>query len=138
MRLRSLLPSPQGVDPVCRIFVLGIGNRWPAAEFLAEAADDHPHDFQKLFALLSRSVEHGLPANIQKVRQLKGWGGLCDFKAGCLRLFFFHDKDRLVICTHGIVKKRQDPPQRELKLARQRMLAYRTAAKSGVIPIIES
>lgn len=138
MQLRRLpLPVEIPEDPLCRIFVLGEGTQWPVAKFLAQAADDHAEDFKKLTALLVRSTEHGLPSNKQKVRQLRGCDGLKEFKAGCLRVFFFHDKGRLVICTHGIVKKSQATPKTELKTATQRMKAYQTARKRNQITIIE-
>ncbi|MCH7226703.1 type II toxin-antitoxin system RelE/ParE family toxin [Haloferula sp. A504] len=138
MQLRRLpFPAEDSEEPRCRIFALGEDGKWPVADFLAQAAEDHVDDFSKLTALLIRSAEHGLPSNKQKVRQLKGCGGLKEFKAGCLRLFFFHDKGRLVICTHGIVKKSQQTPQKDLKTATRRMKAYKAASKRNQVTIIE-
>lgn len=138
MQLRRLpLPTAHLEDPACRIFVLGDGKNWPAADFLAEASADHSDDFEKLVSLLDRCTEHGMPSNIQKVRQLKGCGGLKEFKAGCLRLFFFHDKGQLVICAHGIVKKSQETPKKDLNTAKKRMAAYQAARKRNQVTIID-
>ncbi len=138
MHLRRLpLPSNRLPDPVCRIFVLEEGDKSPVSDYLTRAATDHANDFAKLLALLDRSTAHGLPANKQKVRQLKGYKGLWEFKAGCLRVFFCRDRDRLVICTHGIVKKAQQTPKKDLKTAFTRMAAYGRAVAENRITLID-
>lgn len=118
--------------------MLGDGKQWWAAEFLQEAATNHRDDFEKLSALLDRCIRNGMPVNEQKVRKLEGYDGLFEFKAGCLRLFWFWDKGKVVICTHGIVKKSQETPKKDLKTAERRKKAYQAANKKNEIEILES
>jgi phage-related protein len=119
--------------------VLGDGKQWWAADFLEQAATYHENDFRKLLALLDHCVCNGMPTNEQKVRKLEGrFDDLLEFKAGCLRLFWFWDKGKVVICTHGIVKKSQATPQKDLKTANERRKAYLAAKKNNEIKILES
>ena len=117
---------------------MGDGRSWWAAEFLEDAAKDHEDDLKKMLALLDRCTRAGLPKNEQKVRKLEGYDHLFEFKAGCLRLFWFWDKDRMVICTHGIVKKSQATPKKDLKTAETRRKAYEAAKKNKQIRTLES
>ena len=116
---------------------MGEGKNWPVAEFLSTAATEYTHDFSKITALLEHCVCHGIPRNLQKARKLEGYDGLFEFKAGCLRIFWFWDKGKMVICTHGIVKKSQKTPSGALETAEKRMKAFKEARKKNQIEILE-
>jgi len=62
-------------------------------------------DQKKMLALLKRSADHGLPQNIEKFRHIRD--GLYEFKTFGVRLFCFLQKGRIIILTHGALKKRQ-------------------------------
>jgi len=62
-------------------------------------------DQKKMLALLKRSADHGLPQNIEKFRHIRD--GLYEFKTFGVRLFCFLHKGKMIILTHGIIKKRQ-------------------------------
>ncbi len=114
----------------CRIYLLAEGNNCPAERFLIQAANDHPEEFAKLIKLLDYSCDHGIPKNKEKVNTLGN--GLLEFKTGGgLRLVWFWDAGRIILCTHGFVKKRQTTPPGELEIAAKWKKAYEAAKKTG-------
>ena len=54
-----------------------------------------------------------------------------------LRVLYFYDEGRIVICTHGFVKKSQKTRQSEIKHALQIMRKYFEDKKWGEIQIYE-
>ncbi len=121
----------------CRIYLLAEGSKCPAAAFLTEAATDHPDEFAKLVSLLDHATVHGLPKNKQKVNTLGN--GLFEFKTvGGLRLVWFWDAGRIILCTHGFVKKRQTTPPGELDTAAKWKKAYDLAKKAGNLKFDDS
>ena len=121
----------------CRIYLLAEGSKCPAAAFLTEAANDHPDEFAKLVSLLDHATVHGLPKNKQKVNTLGN--GLFEFKTvGGLRLVWFWDAGRIILCTHGFVKKRQTTPPGELDTAAKWKKAYDLAKKAGKLEFDDS
>ena len=104
--------------PACRIYLLADSSNCPSESFLTTAANRHPDEFAKLTKLLDHACDHGLPKNKQKVNTLGD--GLFEFKTiGSLRLIWFWDANRIILCTHGFLKKRQTTPPGELAHCRQ-------------------
>jgi len=63
---------------------------------------------------------------------------LFEFKTiGGLRLVWFWDAHRVILCSHGFVKKRQDTPLRELKTGSDWKKEYELAKKTKELEIIE-
>lgn len=60
-----------------------------------------------------------------------------EYIKGRLRLFWYEDDDRVVICTHGIIKKSQKTPKREIEKAIRVKLAYMQAKANGSLHLIE-
>lgn len=52
-----------------------------------------------------------------------------EYIKGRLRFFWFEDGDKVVVCTHGVVKKTQKTPKREIQRAIRVKRAY-TDSKS--------
>ena len=122
--------------PACRIYLLADGSNCPAEDFLSQAARLHPDEFAKLTKLLDHSCDHGLPKNKQKVNTLGD--GLFEFKTiGGLRLIWFWDANRIILCTHGFLKKRQTTPSGELVIATKWKKAYETAKSANRVRFIE-
>ena len=114
------------------IYALSSGRDSPVVEFLGEAFEKMPDEADKLIALLERTAEHGVPKNKTKANTLGN--GLFEFKtSGGIRILWFYDAGRVILCTHGFVKKRQTTPPKELKRARKAMKAYQEAKKTGRI-----
>jgi phage-related protein len=120
----------------CQIYLLADGRNCPAADFLSKAANRHPDEFAKLTKLLDHSCAHGLPKNKQKINGLGD--GLYEFKTmGGLRLVWFWDAHRVILCSHGFVKKRQSTPPSELETAFRWKKAYELAKKTQQLKFIE-
>ena len=41
-----------------------------------------------------------------------------------VRILYFFDKGRIILCTNGFVKKQQKTPRSEIELAKQRRASY--------------
>lgn len=56
---------------------------------------------------------------------------------GQIRILWFYDQDRIIVCSHGFIKGTKKTPEAEKALARQALRAYRAAAASLGIMVIE-
>ena len=72
---------------------------------------------KKIIALLKRAADHGLPKNEEKFKKLQD--DLFEFKADQVRLICFFDKGKLIILTHGFLKKSQKTPKTEVEKAKR-------------------
>ena len=91
----------------------------PLLDFLAGLEGGLVKDGRRMLKLLDLVAKHGPPRNTEISHQLGP--GLWEFIQGRLRVLWFYDEGKLVICSHGFVKKRQKTPLGEL----ERALAYR-------------
>ena len=115
-----------------KIYAIQSGRDCPVEDFLTDAMHTMPEEAEKLAALLERTANQGIPKNKTKVNTLGD--GLFEFKTnGGIRIPFFYDVGKLILCTHGFIKKRQTTPQKEIKRARDFMKAYKQAKKAGKI-----
>jgi len=122
--------------PACRIYLLADDRNCPSEDFLTNAANLQPDEFAKLTKLIDHSCNHGLPKNKQKVNTLGD--ALFEFKTiGGLRLIWFWDANRIILCTHGFLKKRQTTPPAELITAAKWKKAYEAAKKTNKLKFIE-
>ena len=60
-----------------------------------------------------------------------------EYIKGRIRVFWFEDDDRVVICTHGILKKSQKTPRHEIDRAKRAKAAYMQAKQSGLLQFVE-
>lgn len=102
-----------------RLFLVGSDTQSPAYDFLHQLGQTHPDEHTKLLARLQHAAEHGPPRNHEQSRQLKGRGPVVlEFKTHKLRLFWFYDENRVILCTNGIVKG--TPKAQALAIAKAR------------------
>ncbi|HEC98661.1 MAG TPA: type II toxin-antitoxin system RelE/ParE family toxin [Nitrospirae bacterium] len=80
-------------------------------------------DKKKVIALLKRTADLGLPKNTEKFKSLKG-SGLYEFKSYQVRILCFFDREKVIILTHGFIKKRDKTPKREITKAEKLMREY--------------
>ncbi len=87
-----------------------------------------------MLRLLSRVAEQGPPRSVETSHKLadETW----ELIAGRLRVLWFYDQGRVVICSHGFVKRTRKVPSGEIERAAAAYKAYQ-AAKSGRIWKIE-
>ena len=108
-----------------KILAIGEGNDCQVEVFLKELEEENPKESAKINARLDYVKDHGPPSNIQQCRPLKKWGGF-EFKAGSVRITFFWDKGRMIICSMGFLKdgkKTFKPYLEKLKSDRQAYFA---------------
>ena len=71
----------------------------------------------KALRLLVRVAEDGPPRNVQQNRKLDR--DIWELKSDQTRLLYFTEGRRVIILTHGFLKKQQKLPRRELERARR-------------------
>lgn len=74
---------------------------------------------KKLFFNISKSQEINDPKILKKLKNCNIWEFRAGYGSNEYRLFAFWDKREnvFVICTHGILKKTQKTPQKEIEKA---------------------
>ena len=114
----------------CKILAMGTDNDCPLFDFLGKLRRDDQNEFARLRALLDRTAEQGTVRNEQKFRFFKR-EKVFEFKTrGGARVMGFWDEQRLIICSHGFLKKSQKTPQGELARAVVARAAYFAAKQS--------
>ena len=102
------------------VYAWGDAGYCELADFLEELERQSNPDATRISLLISRAAEQGPSPNEQHCRQLKGKHaeGLFEFKApGGARVLWFYDANRIIICTHGFVKKKDKTPRSEIDRA---------------------
>lgn len=105
----------------------------PLLEFLAGLGGDLARDGRRMLALLDRVAAGGPPRNVEISRQLAP--GIWELIQGRLRVLWFYDEGRLVIATHGFVKKTRKAPAAEIERAKVGRDAYFRDRRRGNIRI---
>jgi phage-related protein len=113
------------------IHAIGTKNDCPVLAFLGVLAEQNEREYSKIWALLERTINHGVPRNTEKCRVLKDTE-LFEFKTGGgVRIIAFWDAKRMIICTHGFMKKSQKTPKPEIEKAETGRKAYFTTKAAG-------
>lgn len=84
-------------------------------EFLDGLGADLEKDVDRILVLLERVAQQG-PVRNDKISH-KIDDDIWEFIQGRLRVFYFYDEGRVVVCTHGLVKKTQKTPKGEIATA---------------------
>lgn len=76
---------------------------------------------QKLLYNISKSQEINDPGIFKKLKNSNIWEFRAEYTSNEYRLFAFwvQQRNTFVVCTHGIIKKTQKTPQKEIKKAEQ-------------------
>lgn len=116
----------------------GQRDKCPTLAFFEQEAVEHPDDFGELKELLDFTATHGTPKNEIKFKHLAGTEGLFEFKTGGgLRLVCFQDGGNLIVCTHGMVKKRRKADPGEIRRAARMKSDYEQAKRKGELTHVE-
>ncbi len=78
--------------------------------------DCQESDQKKIIALLKRAADNGPPKNEEKFKSIKNTN-LWEFKSYQVRILCAFEKDRIIIMSHGFIKKSQKMPKREIDKA---------------------
>jgi Gp49-like protein DUF891 len=82
--------------------------RLPYFEFQQEAERRAASEWPKLVRILDYVAEAGPPRDAEKSKQLRD--GIFEFRTkGGLRLLWFYDEGRVVICVNGYIKQARRP-----------------------------
>jgi len=86
-----------------------------------------PGDFAKIMRQLDRFATHGPPRNTEVCRELED--GIFEVRApkGLIRLFFFYDEGRIVVCSHAAIKPKKKTLRTEISRARRARKTYLAA-----------
>jgi len=108
----------------------------PVQEFIDRLETDSQSDYDQVMAQLRWAAVNGPPRNDEKSRPLAD--KIFEFKTrGGIRIPYFYDKDRLVICTEAMRK----PKKTELRAVITRALAtrerYFEAKRRGAVEMIQ-
>lgn len=107
----------------------------PLLEFLA--GDDPSSHLAKtkrqMLRRLEAIAERGILQTTEISHQISG--GLWQIEKGDLRVLYFYDRDRVIILSHGFVKRTRTTPESEIERAREALRRYR--AERGAIEIVE-
>ena len=87
----------------------------PVMEGLDDPAGLAAGDHMKMLALLLFTAHNGPPRNREKSNDLGD--GLCEFKTKYLRIPYFFDEGRVILCTHLFKKERGKTPPAEIERA---------------------
>ena len=90
-------------------------------------------DADRMLALLERVAQQGSQRNDKISHKIEG--DIWEFIQGRLRVFYFYDEGRLVVCTHGFVKKTQKAPKGEIATANRVREQYLAAKRQGLLDI---
>jgi len=90
-------------------------DRCPAQEFIDTL---QKKDQKKVSALLTRLADYGMLGNEEKFRKLEGKAAdIWELKSFQVRILCFFDKERLLLLTHGFIKKSRGTPVSEIDKA---------------------
>ena len=104
----------------------------PYLEFQEEALCRAATEWPKLVRILDHTVEVGPPRDEEKSKLLRE--GIFEFRTkGGLRLLWFYDEGRVVICVNGYIKQGQKIPNAEIDAAIQWKNKYFAAKRSGTL-----
>jgi Phage derived protein Gp49-like (DUF891) len=131
MTLRRVHGAHWDVLAVC-----GARGDCPLLEFLAGLEARLAMDGRAMLRLLAFVAEQGPPRNVEISHKIAG--EIWEFIAGRLRVLWFYDEGRLVVCSHGFVKRTRKTPAGEIERAHAAIEAYRTAKKKGTLKVVES
>lgn len=97
-----------------RIFAIEKQNRCQVKDFIDGLSEIEQ---KKIVKLLQFSADYGLPKNEKKFKKLEK--DIWEFKSNQIRILCFIERERMVILTHGFLKKSGRTPKREIEKAQE-------------------
>jgi phage-related protein len=91
-------------------------------------------DAHRMLRMLKRVSLEGLPARYEINHRLAE--GISQLRQGRIRVLYFCDRDRIIVCTHGFIKRSQKTPAGEIGRALDIWSRYREEKTSGAIEVI--
>jgi phage-related protein len=104
-------------------------------DFLDSIESNLQKDGDRVLALLKRVSLKGPPRNTEISHQIKG--EIYEFIQGRLRVLWFYDEGRLILCTQGFIKKTQKTPASEIEQAIKTREKYFREKGKGPLKILK-
>ena len=120
----------------CTIYAMGRDGSFPLEDKIRTWGARRPDELKKLVAVLNFFARTGEIRNEQKVRHLGR--SIFEFKTTSLRVFWFWDEGRVVVCTDGLKKQGQKTPKGAIDRAVAWRKDYFRAKAEGNITVTES
>ena len=104
-----------------------VDSKVPVLEFILKL---QPKQQAKIYREIDLLEKFGNELHFPHVDTVKGdkynglWELRIEFASNIFRIFYFFPKENLAILLHGIVKKKQKTPKKELDVALERMKEY--------------
>jgi len=88
-----------------------------------------------MLRLLSLTSEQGPPRSVELSHKIAG--EIWELIAGRLRVLWFYDEGRVIVCTHGFVKRTRKTPTSEIDRAQAAYREYRAAKWTRNLRVME-
>ena len=88
-------------------------------------------DGDRLLALLERVSQSWPPHNTDISHQIRN--EIFEFIQGQLRVLWFYEEGKVILCTHGFLKRSQKTPDREISRAELLRKSYLETENQGTI-----
>ena len=128
MKLRRVRRRQWDVLAIC-----GPRGECPLLDFLGGLEAQLEADGRSMLRLLSFVAEQGPPHNVEVSHKIAG--EIWELITGRLRVLWFYDQGRLVICSHGFVKRTRKTPRGEIERAQAAFDAYQAAKRVGSLKV---
>ena len=135
MYLKSLLPK--SITKTWRILAI-CDNRQECQvdDFLQELAPNLKKDAVKIRTIFKYVTEHG-PRGLDVEVSHNIAPEIFEFVRGRIRVVWFYDADKVIICSKGFIKKGQKTPKQEIEAAKQAKSNYFAEKTRGRTTILE-
>lgn len=110
------------------------GPKCPLEEFLSDRSEfrkDKDRMFRRLEEIANRGPFY-LPDISHKIE-----GEIRQTEQGRVRILWFFDSGRVIVCSHGFIKKSEKTPERQKVAARRAFAAYHAAKVAGSLIYLE-
>jgi hypothetical protein len=128
MKLRRVRRGQWDVLAMC-----GPRGECPLLDFLAGLEAHLEADGRAMLRVLWFAAEHGPPRNVEASHKITG--EIWEFIAGRLRVLWFYDQGKLIVCSHGFLKRTRKIPSGEIERAHAAFDAYQKAKKAGTLKV---
>jgi len=106
--------------------------------FMDEVGGGFSANLSGLLGMMERHSKFGAESfNTEQCHYVDQKEKIYEYIKGRLRFFWFEDGERIIVCTHGIIKKTQKTPKREISKAIRIKELYKERKDSGDITLIE-
>lgn len=135
MYLKSLLPK--SITKTWRILAI-CDNRQACQvdDFLLSLAPNLKKDANRVRALFKYVTEHG-PRELDLEISHNIAPDIFEFVRGRVRVAWFYDENKVVICSNGFIKKGQKTPKQEIEAAQAAKSDYFFYKAKGRITLLE-